>query len=262
MTTNPCEQLRILRRRQVLNDFFLPEQRFIVTGASSGIGEGVALLLNELGASVIGVGQNEDRLNAMREKAKHPENVFLEKKDLAENAASLTEWVKFLREKYGKFQGMACCAGVGGIMPLRGVSSDDIRRIFEINYFANVFLAKGFADKRNNNGAGSSLVCVASSGGVRPDPGMTAYAGSKAALIATMQSIARELAPSGIRVNSVSPTLIQTNMADDVSRAYADGRYPLGLGTVLDVANMVVYLLSDRAKWITVQNYVIDCGAI
>ena len=56
---------------------FTAEQRFIVTGASSGIGEGVALLLNELGATVIGIGRNQERLEGMKTKAKHPENMFL-----------------------------------------------------------------------------------------------------------------------------------------------------------------------------------------
>ena len=64
---------------------FNPEQRFIVTGASSGIGEGVALLLNELGATVIGIGRNAERLEGMKAKCKHPENVFLEQKELTED---------------------------------------------------------------------------------------------------------------------------------------------------------------------------------
>ncbi len=241
---------------------FLSEQRFLVTGASSGIGEGVALLLNELGATVIGIARNVERLEGMKAKAKHPENVFLEQKDLTDDLAGLPQYVKSLREKYGKFQGMAYCAGIGNIMPLRAVELEAIRRVFDINYLAPVFMAKGLADKRNNNGAKTAMVFIASSGGVHCDPGMTSYAGSKGALISTMQSVARELAPSGIRVNCVSPTLIQTDMADEVSRQYAEGKYPMGLGTVPDVANMIVYLLSDQAKWITAQNYIIDCGAI
>ena len=83
---------------------FAAEQRFIVTGASSGIGRGVALLLNELGATVIGIGRNEERLQAMKEKVRFPENVFLEQKDLVEDIAGLPSYVKQLREKYGKFQ--------------------------------------------------------------------------------------------------------------------------------------------------------------
>ena len=241
---------------------FNAEQRFIVTGASSGIGEGVALLLNELGASVIAVARNVERLSAMKAKAKRPENIFIEPKDLAEDIAGLPSYIKSLKDKYGKLQGMACCAGVGGIKPLRIVEKDSIQKVFDINYFVPVFMAKGFADKRINNGAGSAMVFIASAGGVHCDPGMTEYAGSKGALIASMQSIARELAPSYIRVNCVSPTLIQTPMADEIARTYAEGKYPMGLGEVSDVANMVIYLLAEQSHWITAQNYIVDCGVI
>lgn len=241
---------------------FAAEQRFIVTGASSGIGEGVALLLNELGASVIAIARRQDRLEAMKARAAHPENMHIEQKDLTENIAGLPAYVKQLKDKYGKFQGMAYCAGLGGIQPLRAVDLDTIHKVFDINYFVPVFLAKGFADKRNNCGAGSSIVCIASAGGVHCDPGMTSYAGSKGALISSMQSIARELAPAGLRVNCVSPTLIETDMADDIARSFAEGKYPFGLGKVSDVANMIAYLLSEQARWITAQNYIIDCGVV
>lgn len=241
---------------------FTAEQRFMVTGASSGIGEGVALLLNELGATVIGIGRNEERLQAMKKKARFPENVFLEKKDLSEDIAGLPAYVKQLREKYGRFQGLAYCAGMIKVMPLRAVEPADIHAIFDINYFAPVFMAKGFADRRNNNGGRSSMVFVASVAGVSGEPGNTSYAGSKGALISTMRSLARELAPAGLRVNCVSPALIETGMADDIARAYAEGKYPFGLGQVSDVANVVAFLLSEQTRWITAQNYVIDCGSI
>ncbi len=239
---------------------FSSEQRFLVTGASSGIGEGVALLLNELGATVIGIGRNQERLEGMKAKAKQPANVFLENKNLAEDIADLPGYVKSLKEKYGKFQGLAYCAGLPNIMPLRAVDLELLQQIFAVNYYAPVMMAKGFSDKRNNNGSGSAMVFMASIGGVRTDPGMTAYAGSKGALIATMQSVAKELAPAGVRVNCVSPALIETNMADEVSRQYAEGRYPMGLGKVSDVANMVAFLLSQETRWITAQNYLMDCG--
>lgn len=239
---------------------FTADQRFIVTGASSGIGEGVALLLNELGATVVGIGRNQERLDGMKAKARYPENVFLEQKDLAEDIGGLPAYVKALREKYGKFQGMAYCAGLPCINPLRAVDYEEIQRIFAVNYFAAVFMAKGFADKRNNMGAGSSMVFMASRGGVLTDPGMTAYAGSKGALIASMQAIAKELAPAGVRVNCVSPALVQTDMADEIALQYAEGNYPMGLGKVSDIANMVVFLLSEKTRWVSAQNYIMDCG--
>ena len=241
---------------------FSAEQRFIVTGASSGIGEGVALLLNDLGATVIGIGRDQHRLEDMRARSKYPDHVFLERKNLVEDIPGLPGDVRALKEKYGKFQGLAYCAGLGGLMPLRAVDYENMQAMFAVNYFAPVFMAKGFADKRNNNGSGSAMVFIASRGGVRTDPGMTSYAGSKGALIATMQSIAKELAPTGLRVNCVSPALIQTAMADETSRQYAEGKYPMGLGKVSDVANMIIYLLAEQSHWISGQNYVIDCGMV
>jgi NAD(P)-dependent dehydrogenase (short-subunit alcohol dehydrogenase family) len=241
---------------------FNTEQRFIVTGASSGIGKGVALSLNNFGATVVAIARREDKLKELKTEAKYPENICTEVKDLTNDIEGLPVYIKYLKDRYGKFQGMAYCAGLGGLHPLRTVDMETMQKIFSVNYFAPVFMAKGFADKRNNNGRGSSIVCIASAGGVHCDPGMTCYAGSKGALIASMQSIARELAPSGLRVNCVSPTLIATNMAGEIERQYAEGKYPFGLGEVSDVANMIVYLLSEQAKWITAQNYIIDCGAI
>lgn len=241
---------------------FTSDQRFIVTGASSGIGEGVALLLNELGATVIGIGRNEERLAAMKAKAKYPENVFLEPKDLAADISALPDYVKALKNKYGKFQGLACCAGISSVMPLKGMVLSDVKRVFDIDYFSPVFLAKGFLDRRNNNGKGSSFVALASLAAVHPDPGMVAYAGAKSALVASMQSIAREVSNQGVRVNTLSPALIDTPMADEASRAYAEGRYPFGIGKIEDVASFVVYLLSDKSKWVTAQNYRIECAVI
>lgn len=242
--------------------YFKPEQLFIVTGASSGLGEATALLLNNLGATVIAIARREDKLEELKANAHCPDNMFIEVKDLTRDIEGLPAYVKALKDKYGKFQGMAYCAGLGGIHPLRTVDMETMQKIFAINYLAPVFMTKGFADKRNNNGKGSSIVCIASAGGVHCDPGMTCYAGSKGALIASMQSIARELAPSGLRVNCVSPTLIATSMAGEIERQFAEGKYPFGLGEVSDVANMIVFLLSERAKWITAQNYIIDCGAM
>lgn len=241
------------------------EQRFIVTGASSGIGESVALLLNELGASVIGVARNSERLEAMKAKAKYPENVFLEQKDLTENIEGLPAYVKVLKEKYGKFSGMAYCAGITDVTPLRGLDLNQIQKVFDIDFFAPIFMSKGIVDKRNNIGKGTAIVLISSSTGIIPVRGMVSYCGAKAALINSAKVIAKEYSAQGIRVNLVSPSDIATPMTQtgDI-KDFVETRkeiYPFGLGKPEDVANMIAFLLSDKAKWITGQNYVIDCGS-
>lgn len=242
---------------------FTKEQIFIVTGASSGIGEGTALLLNELGATVIGIARNEERLNKMKAKCKYPENMHLEIKDLAEDIESLPQYIKELKNKYGKFTGMAYCAGIVDIKPLQIIEKATMEKLFDIDYYVPIFMTKGFADRRNNIGKGASIVYISSIAAKYCDKGMLNYAGAKAALISSAKSIGRELAPQGIRVNCVSPSDIITPMVEQsnaVRTNFAD--YPLGAGQVDDVANMVVYLLSDKAKWLTTQNYRLDCGTI
>ena len=134
--------------------------------------------------------------------------------------------------------------------------------VFDINYFVPIFLAKGFSDKRNRT-PNSSIVFIASSAGVYPDKGQTIYAASKAALIASSKSISKELALKGVRVNSVSPAYVETPMyyRNQESIGTNIETYPLGIGKPLDLANMTAFLLSDEARWITGQNYIMDGGA-
>lgn len=240
---------------------FSAEQHFVVTGASSGIGEGVALLLNELGATVVGIGRNKERLEGMRAKAKFPENVFLEQKDLAEDISGLPAYVKSLKEKYGKFSGMAYCAGITLNQPLQLKDYEVSRRLFDIDYFAPMFMTKAFGDRRNTIGSGTSIVLISSAAANCSARAMSDYCGAKAALSHSARCIAKELAPHGIRINCVLPADIVTPMTLADPDILASKSYPMGVGEVVDVANVVAFLLSDKAKWITGQNYVVDCAS-
>lgn len=247
---------------------FSADQRFIVTGASSGIGEGVSLLLNELGATVIGIGRNQDRLEGMKAKAKHPRNIFLEQKDLVENIEGLPVYVKSLKEKYGKFQGMAYCAGITALSPARMFNLEYARNVFDVNYFAPVFMVKGMIDCRNNNGRGTSLVVISSVDALLSVKGQSLYSGSKAGLSASMRAIAHEVATLGIRINCLLPSMIRTPMTLNSASSdlglveEGDARYPFGWGEPKDVAEFVAFLLSNCGQHLSGQNFVVDSGGI
>ncbi len=244
---------------------FTPEQIFLVTGASSGLGQGVAIMLNNLGATVIGVARNHDRLIETRDKCAHPENFFIEERDLTLDIDTLPTFVKDLREKYGKFRGMALCHGISELAPAQMLTYDHLIKMFNCDYFSHLMLAKGFVDRRNNTGRGAALVAISSFAADSTNRGMAAYAGSKSALRASMKCLANEVSRFGIRINTVSPSDIKTPMVlrgfASTVRGYGfEDLYPFGLGEVEDVANVIVFLLSDDAKWITRQDWGIDCG--
>lgn len=246
---------------------FQKEQIYIVTGASSGIGEASAILLNELGATVVGIGRDEERLKAMKAQCKYPENIFLELKDLVQDIENLPNYVKNLKEKYGKFSGMAYCAGIAGLNPLKGVTYEYAKEIFDVNYFAALMTIKALTDKRNNVGQGTSIVCVSSADAVFGTKGQNVYAATKAALSTSIKAISKEITPLKMRINGVLPSMISTPMTEnhnikdlEYNQIIHELSYPFGWGEANDVANMICFLLSDKAKFISGQNYIIDSG--
>ena len=128
-----------------------------------------------------------------------------------------------------------------------------------------MFFIKGITDRRNNIGSGCSMVVLSSIDALISTKGQCLYSGSKAALKASMQTVAKEIAQQGIRLNLLSPSMIKTPMTElsnlNINDAIGD-KYPWGWGEPSDVANFIIYLLSEKAKFISGQNYVVDSGSV
>ncbi len=242
---------------------FRREDVFIVTGASSGIGAGVARRLNSDGASVVAIGRSLERLEEIKVAAADSNRFFVEQKELTEDIDGLPQYVRALVAKYGRLRGMVCCAGITELSPLRTLDLAKMRQLFDINYYVPLFMAKGFADRRVNIGTGASFVAIGSIAANSPAKGVITYSGSKAALVTSIRAIAKEFASAGIRFNPVSPSDIETPMTDNIKEIMDQVRhfYPMGFGKPEDVAAVVSFLSSDEAHWITGQNYVVDCGS-
>jgi NAD(P)-dependent dehydrogenase (short-subunit alcohol dehydrogenase family) len=246
---------------------FTPENLVLVTGASSGIGEAVALKLNELGARVIGMSRSEQRLRRVKASAAQPDHFHIEPIDLTQEINNLPKVMKGMAKKYGKFSGFVHAAGVTQMTPLKGLTEDKSKALFDLNYFSGLMLGKGFADRRVRQKADTAIVYISSILAVIGNVGTLNYAASKGAINSMVRSMALELAPLRVRVNSVSPGYVETEMTRKNAHLYSDEfkdelrkMYPLGPGTPEDVANSVSFLLSKQAQWMTGQNLIVDGG--
>lgn len=244
----------------LVNPFSLEGRTVLVTGASSGIGRTTAIECSQMGANVIITGRDQARLD----------EVFSELEGEGHQAviADLTqeEQLQGLLEQLPVVDGVVLCAGQGTVVPFKMADRKKQDPIFEINYFAPVELLRQLL-KKKKLANGASVVFVSSIGGVDSITiGNSIYGASKAALNSAMRFCALELAPKKIRVNSVCPGMVNTKLikggAVSEEQHQADmQKYPLKrYGEPEDVANGIIYLLSNASSWVTGHSLVIDGG--
>jgi NAD(P)-dependent dehydrogenase (short-subunit alcohol dehydrogenase family) len=245
---------------------FTDGEHILVTGASSGIGAAIALRCNALGATVIAGGRSREKLEAIKARAAHPDRFHPEPHDLAVALDMLPQWVQALRERYGKFSGLAFAAGKTLTAPFMHYDPEQARELFDLLCHAPLTVAGAVADRRNSL-PGCGIVFIAAAASIAPNKGQTIYGAAKAALVCAARCMSRELAPRGIRVNCVSPGLVRTPMLEETISLLGEdflreeeALYPLGLGLPEDVAGLTAFLLSSAGRWVTGQNWLIDGG--
>ncbi len=233
------------------NPFTLEGKTILVTGASSGIGRAIAVVASKMGASVIITARNQERLQetlSMMAEGNHKVIVA----DM-----TLSDDVDRLAVECPSLNGIVHCAGVGDRTLLKMVREKDIERVMKANFDAPVLLQRVLLKKKKVQSE-ASVVFIASRAPFAPAPGNGIYAASKGALLAYAKVLGLELAPQKIRVNSVCPAMVWTDLVqrdaeiNGVDYSQVEQSYPLKrFGKPEDVANLVVYLLSDASEWMT-----------
>lgn len=242
------------------NPFSLVGKRILVTGASSGIGKAIAIESSKMGASVIITGRNEQRLNETYSQLEGHGH------DLIVADLSINEDLNRLHKELPVINGLVNCAGLTKVAPFPFATRDSFEEVMNVNFFAPTELSRLLV-KSKKIGKGGSIVFISSVSGVYCSAvASSIYSSSKGAVNGLVKGVALDLAPKGIRVNSVNPGMIDTDIfsgsAITEEQLKADmQRYPLGrYGKPEEVAYAVIYLLSDAASWITGSNLLIDGG--
>jgi NAD(P)-dependent dehydrogenase (short-subunit alcohol dehydrogenase family) len=248
----------------VYNPISLVGKKYIVTGASSGIGKETSFLLSRLGATLILLDLNE---KGLLETAKNCENITrILPIDLLNTEELKTKIVNIVSE-IGKINGFIHLAGRPYLSPLKSLNENVLLDVLKINSIVGLQLAKICSQKSVFSGESGAFVFISSVYGCVGSSANVGYAMSKSALHGITKSLAIELAPKGIRVNCIAPGFVKTNMLDSISDSFnsdydelINKLHPLGLGTAQDVANAIAFLVSDMGKWITGSIMNVDGG--
>lgn len=241
------------------NPYSLVGKTILVTGASSGIGKATAIECSKIGAKLIITGRDNTRLKETFNSLNGDQHKMI--------SADLTieEELKYLICKLPKIHGAVMCAGINKMALIQFCSPKKFESTFDTNFFAQAELIRLIL-KNNKLEDSSSIVVISSIASFCSSLGNSMYGASKAALSRWVKYAARELAGKNIRLNTICPGMIDTNMihGQDVSEEQLEEdmkKYPLGrYGQPEEIAYGAIYLLSDAANWITGIDLIIDGG--
>lgn len=247
------------------NPFTLKGKNIVVTGASSGIGRQCAIDFSRMGANVVLIARNCERLTETFTclcKSREHRIIVSDLTEFETLPLKIEEAVKSI----GKIDGLVNCAGVSTTLPLQLMHPAKIEEFFKVNVISAITLTREITRRKNMNDGGS-VIFISSVMGYVGESGKSLYGMTKGALIAASRSLACEYSRRKIRFNCVSPGAILTpinenlpHMRDPEQRNQLEDRHLLGLGRTADVSSACIYLLSDAARWITGQNLIVDGG--
>ena len=234
-------------------------KRFLVTGASSGIGFEICRQISYFGGYVVGIGRNVEKLNLLSSELVNFTSINFDLTDL-DNLEDLVDQIDL------PIDGIVHSAGIVQLLPIKFFDIDVLNKLRKVNYDSIlIIISKLLKGKKINKDA--SIVFISSIAAEMGMKGNALYSSTKAALNSTTKVLASELASQRIRVNSISPGQVETSLTDEIaSQVSAEAiiidkmKYPLGYGKSEDIANLSVFLLSSKSRWITGSIINIDGG--
>lgn len=241
----------------------------IVLGATSGVGQSVARSLERSGNRLLLLGRDFGKLEIIRNTLDQPHKHHCAVIEDWDNIFDLSIRINEFEDMYNVIINSGVySAGVGPLIPLKALTWENMNHLLQINTIVPLMFVARLTEywSRHKTEGTKSIVIIASVSAHRGQKGFISYGGTKSALLSGIKSLALEIAPNNIRLNCVSPGWLDTKANSEAEKTVPGLRermneeHPLGLGTSSDVAELVNFLLSEKAKWITGTDVTIDGG--
>ena len=252
----------------MINPMDLTGKTILLTGATGGIGRVSAVRFAELGARVILLDvfrkKMQDLLPTLPGEGHAAYYVNFEKNDTIEPT------VAELCSEVGMIHGFAHCAGVAPMRPFKMTKHEDVMWPMQINFFSFLEIVRTLTAKKNRFADGGSIVAMSSTASIHGKPTKLGYSASKAATDAAIRCMICDLQKRKIRINSVMPSWVNTEMLEQFLNDYPDSRDVqemrekqfMGISDPIEVANTIAFLLSDATKTITGASILMDGGIL
>lgn len=232
----------------------------LVTGATSDIGRQICQTLVAEGHNILLSDLSETALREVCSSLNGDGHLILPL-DLSNVEESKNVLAAFIIEKQIAVTHAVFAAGIFAIRPLKLIDYDFVKKNFDIAVFSMLFLSQILFSKKINGINLKSIVIVSSISAIMGTKGYITYSAVKASMLGILKSLAAELSPR-VRVNAVLPGGVRTRTTNFLyeSQDEPNSRYLLGEGQPLDISNTISFLLSDKARWITGQEIIVDGG--
>jgi NAD(P)-dependent dehydrogenase (short-subunit alcohol dehydrogenase family) len=247
----------------MFNPFSLNGKTILITGASSGIGRGIAIECSKMGAKLIISGRNTERLAETFNSLEGDGHIIIQA-DL-----SIQADIDRLVDETPVLNGCVHSAGIPKIATVKFINRGLLEDILNINTVAPILLTSLLIKKKKLQKKASIVFISSISGVCVANTGESSYSATKGAISGFVKGAAFELAAQGTRVNSINPGLVPTRILELSNSVFSEeqlkdtmyGRYPLKrVGTPEDIAYGAIYLLSDASSWVTGVNLIVDGG--